>query len=57
MTDAHIVREGNAFYEIDDECLKKKMEQEEAQKKGQERNQNHFRNQAAEIVRTENIIA
>lgn len=57
MTDAHIVREGNAFYEIDDECLKKKMEQEEAQKKGQERNQNHFRNQAAEIVRTESIIA
>ena len=31
-----IVREGNAFYEIDDECMRKKEKREEMEKRERE---------------------
>lgn len=33
----HFVKEGNAFYEIDDDCLKRKeLERQKAREKGEE---------------------
>ena len=40
----HIVIDGNAFYEVDEECLRVKQEQEELKKRQQEKCNNRKMN-------------